>query len=106
MINFVRVSVAQGIEHLPSKQRVVGPNPTRDTSLYKKEDLMDLIKILWHALSGYMVLTISIGIGLILFFGGLVFLFDRIWVGLLMILGGLTFAALGAKLGLKMGAGR
>lgn len=68
---------------------------------------MDLIKILWHALSGYMVLTICVGIGLMLFFGGLVLLFgnDK-WIGLLMIVGGLTFAILGAKLGMKMGAGR
>ncbi len=39
MINFVRVPVAQGIEHLPSKQRVVGPNPTRDTIYMERNTL-------------------------------------------------------------------
>ncbi len=67
---------------------------------------MDLIKILWHALSGYMVLTIAVGVGLAVFFGGVVMMFDTWWIGLLIMAGGISFAVLGAKLGIKMGAGR
>ncbi len=67
---------------------------------------MDLIRILWHALSGYMVLIIAVGTGLMLFFGGMVILFDTWWLGLLIMAGGLALAVIGVKLGIKMGAGR
>ena len=69
---------------------------------------MDLIRTLWTILSGYFVLLITVGVGLIVFFGGMVLLFDhsKWWIGLLMMAGGVSFAVLGAKLGLKMGAGR
>lgn len=67
---------------------------------------MDLIRILWHALSGYLMLTLTVGVGLMIFFTGMVLFFDTWWVGLLVMMAGLIFAAAGAKLGLKMGAGR
>jgi hypothetical protein len=68
---------------------------------------MDLIKILWHATSGLLTIAISVGIGLILFIVGLVYMFDSmIWQGALISLGGIALGLVGIKIGLLLGANR